>query len=190
MTEQASTKGRAMPLFGDWRRLNRSPYRNYEISSDGRVRRNGRELVGQIDRYGYRTVLLSYAGLSKRFKVSRLVCEAFHGPAPEGHECAHLDGDSLNDRASNVAWVTRSENTCHQLLHGTFAGAANLKPGNVKYPPEIVSAIRADAEGGLTGRRIAAKYGVSPSQVYRLISGQQRVVAVPEPPAIAKGGVK
>jgi hypothetical protein len=166
----------------EWRRIRTQLYRSYEVSSDGDVRRNGRPLVGYVDRYGYRTVLLSYAGLSKRYKVHRLVCEAFHGPCPEGRECAHLDGNNSNNRPENLAWVTRSENTKHQVLHGTFAGTANLVSGHppgethpgARLSDQTVSAIRADAAAGLGGRRLSSKYGISRSHAYRLVTRQQR----------------
>lgn len=43
-------------------------------------------------------------------QVSRLVCEAFHGAAPaERPEARHLDGNSRNNSAANLAWATRRE---------------------------------------------------------------------------------
>src|SRR6266536_5457423 len=43
-------------------------------------------------------------------RVARLVCEAFHGlpPTPQ-HVAMFIDGDSLNCRADNVRWATRTE---------------------------------------------------------------------------------
>ena len=46
----------------------------------------------------------------KTFKVARLVCEAFHGSAPDGAVCMHLDEDSRNNRPGNLAWGTQQEN--------------------------------------------------------------------------------
>ena len=45
------------------------------------------------------------------YKVARLICEAFHGPAPEGKPvCMHLDENSRNNRPENLAWGTQKEN--------------------------------------------------------------------------------
>lgn len=45
------------------------------------------------------------------YKVARLVCEAFHGPAPADKPiCMHLDEDSRNNRPENLAWGTQKEN--------------------------------------------------------------------------------
>lgn len=42
--------------------------------------------------------------------VHRLICEAFHGPAPLGHEVDHIDDVKTNNAASNLRWVTKSVN--------------------------------------------------------------------------------
>lgn len=52
---------------------------------------------------------LPYRG--KNYKVHRLVCEAFHGPAPEGKNVViHLDENALNNRPENLKWGTQKEN--------------------------------------------------------------------------------
>lgn len=43
--------------------------------------------------------------------LHRVICEAFHGPCPDGMECDHIDNDKLNNSASNLRWVTASFNT-------------------------------------------------------------------------------
>lgn len=44
-------------------------------------------------------------------KVHRLVCEAFHGPAPEGRNYVlHIDENGLNNRPENLSWGTQKEN--------------------------------------------------------------------------------
>lgn len=44
-------------------------------------------------------------------KVHRLVCEAFHGPAPKGMEIViHIDEDATNNKADNLKWGTQKEN--------------------------------------------------------------------------------
>jgi hypothetical protein len=48
---------------------------------------------------------------NKTYKISRLVCEAFHGEAPEDKPvCMHLDENAANNRAQNLAWGTQKEN--------------------------------------------------------------------------------
>lgn len=47
----------------------------------------------------------------KNYKVARLVCEAFKGPAPPDRRvCMHLDENSRNNKPENLAWGTQKEN--------------------------------------------------------------------------------
>lgn len=80
----------------------------YEVSNRGKVKNNG---VVRPDRarsfHGYRRVL--YAGKYKN--IARLVCEAFHGPAPAQRPfCGHINRVRDDDRATNLRWVDASEN--------------------------------------------------------------------------------
>jgi len=56
----------------------------------------------------------SYYGTIHRgrnYKIHRLVCEAFHGPAPEDKPVViHIDEDSTNNKPSNLRWGTQKEN--------------------------------------------------------------------------------
>lgn len=47
----------------------------------------------------------------KNYRVSRLICEAFHGPAPSGKAVVmHLNDNPTDNRASNLKWGTQKEN--------------------------------------------------------------------------------
>ncbi len=47
----------------------------------------------------------------KTFKVARLVCEAFHGPAPFPRAVAmHKDENSRNNAPDNLEWGTQKQN--------------------------------------------------------------------------------
>lgn len=44
-------------------------------------------------------------------KIHRLICEAFHGPAPFPKAVViHLDENALNNRPENLKWGTQKEN--------------------------------------------------------------------------------
>jgi hypothetical protein len=152
----------------EWRRFPVSPYQSYEVSDCGRVRRNGRDLVGDIDRQGYRTVNLSYAGLKRRFKVSRMVCEAFHGPAPDGAHAAHLDGNPRNNAAANLQWKSAAENNADKLLHGTHQAGA--KHPQAKLTPDDVAEIRACTT---PHRTLARQMGISDGTVRKIRKGDR-----------------
>ncbi len=158
----------------EWRKVQTPPYGNYEVSDNGDVRRDGRLMVGYFDRYGYRTVLLSHEGTKLRFKVHRLVCEAFHGPPPEGMECGHLDSVKSNNRASNLAWITRSENEQHNIARGTRRGG---NPGGDHHPSakltaDIVAIARERHKAGESGRKLAKEFGVTSATMSKALSGK------------------
>lgn len=63
----------------------------------------------------------------RTYKVSRLVCEAFHGEAPfPGAVVMHLDDDEANNRADNVAWGSQKEN----LNAAGFIAYCHSRTGN------------------------------------------------------------
>jgi len=66
----------------------------------------GKAIIGQWD--GSRLIWF-YRG--RTYKVARLVCEAFHGPASfERAVCMHLDENSRNNCPENLRWGTQREN--------------------------------------------------------------------------------
>ena len=94
----------------------------YQVSDMGRIRRIG---AGRGARPGhtlsptkggtngkYLKVILGR--LWGRYYVHRMVAQAFHGDPPSSaHEVNHLNGDTHDNRACNLQWVTRSENNIH-----------------------------------------------------------------------------
>ena len=62
-----------------------------------------------------KTASHEYYGLFQKergnMKIHRLVCEAFHGPAPFPKAVViHLDENALNNRPENLKWGTQKEN--------------------------------------------------------------------------------
>lgn len=57
-------------------------------------------------------------GSHQKFRVNRLVLEAFVGPCPDGHESNHKDGIKSNNDSENLEWVTHSENVQHAYRLG------------------------------------------------------------------------
>ena len=87
----------------------------YEITDDARIfnKKTGRELKQPIHySNGYKKVTLSKDGKPYYFRVHRLVAQAFV-PNYNEDECTqvdHIDGDKLNNNASNLRWVSNSQN--------------------------------------------------------------------------------
>ena len=100
----------------------------YEISNLGRLR-NSKGVIkkSQSNGNGYKKVFLYRGGKGKRFFVHRLVAKAFI-PNPENKPCVnHIDESRDNNVASNLEWVTQSENA----MHGT--SPIKMHNGIVKY---------------------------------------------------------
>lgn len=95
----------------------------YQVSNLGRLRRmfkNGKVnfLSGKKDKDGYVEVILSKNQTKKFARLHRLVADAF-APNPENKpQVNHKDRNKENNAASNLEWVTGSENTIHAYATG------------------------------------------------------------------------
>lgn len=57
--------------------------------------------------------------------IHTLVLEAFVGPRPMGKEACHNDGNSLNNRLTNLRWDTPENNVKDKIIHGSFRKGEN-----------------------------------------------------------------
>lgn len=104
----------------------------------GRLARDGRDLV-----------------------VSRLVCEAEHGPPPSiRHQAAHACGNGHKGCVTrrHLSWKTPEENNADKLIHGTHHRGERY--GAVKLTEASVLQIRA-LRGRRTQAALARDFGVS-----------------------------
>jgi len=99
-----------------------------------------RRIKGSIVGCGYAQIKLRKDGILERRYLHRIVAEAFI-PNPLGKEQVnHIDGDKLNNNASNLEWVTPSENMKHAIKAGLLKPQIqNLryKGGIRKYPAKM-----------------------------------------------------
>jgi hypothetical protein len=146
---------------------------NYEVSSNGQVRRittvtSGKagSLVAQFPYdSGYLNVHLSNGSDRKHFRVNRLVCELFNGPPPSAdHHAAHKNGDLSDNDMGNLYWATPIENAEDREAHGnTPRGERN---GRSRLTATQVSAMRNMASEGKTFNEISSHFGYSHGAVY------------------------
>lgn len=96
----------------------------YIVSSDGRLMKlpfvgsmpyggtrhyESTPIRGVVHEHNGQRPTIHYNG--KNYRVSRLVCEAFHGPAPFPKAIVmHIDDNPENNRADNLKWGTQKEN--------------------------------------------------------------------------------
>jgi hypothetical protein len=154
----------------------------YHVSSSGRVKRiiqgAGRARVGAILRpgknpKGYSAVCLCKNGTQNTRYIHRLVCEAFHGPAPSPtHQAAHKNDDKKKNTAENLYWATPKQNGGDdrrrhgKIMHGAKCGMAKLKD-------EDIPKIRAMCASGAAHREIAERFGVRKNTISRILSGKR-----------------
>ena len=154
---------------------------DYDISDSGEVRRITPAITRGLVPYtingncwkGYRRVkLMLPSGQKAILLVHRLVCEAFHGPAPTPqHHAAHGDGDRQNNLARNLRWATALENVGHdRKRHGR--NPEGERNGRAKLTREDVAAIRKSYSGKRGDiNRLCEQYGIKRTAMRAVVNG-------------------
>lgn len=163
-----------------------------EVSTHGRVRHGGfRQKCGSRyiwhepgllkphfnTKYPYPRVYIRRRGKRKQFKVHLMVLETFVGPRPSpDHVGGHLNDVPFDNHLSNLAWVTRKENSQQaienmnlksKLCPGLYA--SNF--GNPKFSPELVKELRNGNYDYLgSTERIAEAFRVSPKTIRAILN--------------------
>lgn len=116
----------------------------YFVSDLGRIKsiKKNRELILKLShtKDGYVKCGITIQGSSCRFRVNRLVANAFI-PNPENKPTVnHKDGNKDNNCASNLEWMTRSEQMKHAYklglkkpMRGTSHSMSRLTEEDVKW---------------------------------------------------------
>ena len=68
--------------------------------------------------------------------VHALVAEAFLGPRPEGQQVRHVNTDSRDNRATNLAYGTHLDNAQDAVRHGKTAAARTHCKHDHEFTPE------------------------------------------------------
>lgn len=143
----------------------------YDVSDQGRVKRLGgtpfcpteRVLKAIPDKDGYLNVSLWKEGKEKRFKVHRLVAEAFLGSCPDGIQVNHINLIKTDNRLCNLEYVTPEENVHHAIKNGLHpVGSRHV---HAKLTESQVIEIRSALIRGVYQEELAKRFGVSPSLV-------------------------
>lgn len=119
-----------------WRDIPQYP--RYQVSSTGKIRSiDVRDTVCLVKylrahrqpRHPYPVYRLT---ISPRKRASvyahSVVNQVFNGPRPfKGAVTRHLDGNTMNNNAYNLAWGTPSENVRDSIRHGTYNYEASIR---------------------------------------------------------------
>lgn len=139
------------------------------IPPDGRRFKTFRWTFGSSDMsYGYRHV--KYHG--KFYRVHRLICEAFHGPAPEDKPFVdHINRVRDDNRPENLRWASSKENSDNRGCVGESAAKYEVRSWDKRaaYNRAYYKAYSAEKRAqGLTWRKGPdGKYGWFPLKLPR-----------------------
>lgn len=155
----------------------------YDVSSLGNVRGwraapgvqldSPRPLVGALDRYGYRKVLLRAGPVRKNAHVHSLVAQAFIGPRPPGHEVNHRDGVKTHNAVANLEYVTAFENHQHASRTGLKASGRRNGASTLDHA-RLLQALTRYADGLVDLPAAARIGGCDPSSLTAIIAGRAR----------------
>ncbi len=148
----------------------------YDVSTHGRIRslshrgkprKTPKVMSPNISPRGYHKMNLMRDLKTTVKLLHRAVLETFVGPCPEGMECAHLDGNPLNNRLNNLRWCTKKENMAHKDEHGTTSRGEH-RPLAVFTEDEVRSMRNEMARGAARAdivRQVVATKGCDPTVV-------------------------
>lgn len=120
-------------------------------------------------------------GKLHRWSVHQLILLAFVGPRPKGMVGCHNNGDHDDNRPENLRWGTPRSNAADRDRHGrTLRGERNP---SAKLRRADVEEIRNELARGTQQKVIARRFGVNPSCIQKIASGESWGARRPDPPA-------
>ena len=102
----------------------------YEVSDAGNIRslRYGKNVKQFVNNSGYyRVHIYDREGTPKNHSPHRLIAKAFCEGYEDGLIVNHRDGNRLNNKASNLEWVTYSFNNRDTYARGSNSGSRYWK---------------------------------------------------------------
>lgn len=101
---------------------------------------------------GYLSIRLSKQGVSKHYKIHRLVALHFI-PNPNNYEQVnHKDGNRVNNLVFNLEWVSRRENNTHWVQN-------HKKSGSKRFTSKYYGVSKGDSKVGWNARLQINKVG-------------------------------
>lgn len=94
-----------------------------------------------------------------RFQVHHLVLVSHRGPRPADLCCRHLNGNSKDNRLSNLAWGTHRENAMDREFHGTQTRGETHSTARLTEEQATSVWIGINTQG-LSAGHFARKYGI------------------------------
>ena len=160
----------------------------YEVSNLGIIRsverydysghkRKAKTIAFVIDRDGYAKVHLCLCGKARYHFVHRIVATAFIDNPENLPQINHKDENKKNNKAENLEWCTAKHNINYGKRNALVADAQyGEKAHSSKLTQEDVNKIRQQYEPRSKENnmiKLAKQYGISESQVWRIINNKR-----------------
>ena len=148
-----------------------------EVSNLGRVRsRFGKIRKTVIGNTGYERIgLKKIDGKNTNYVLlHRLVALAFCPDHQDGYTVNHIDGNKLNNVATNLEWVNHKNNIRHAYRLGLRKNS-HRKP---IIPHSDRGALLEARAKGITYRELAERYGVNSASVWHFLNGRNRTTVI------------
>lgn len=155
----------------------------YEASDHGRIRslwcsaakaNHPRQVPRVLAQSGtYPSVVLVRDRVKYPRTVHSLVLETFVGPAPQGMEVAHEDGDRKNAALSNLSWKTHKDNVADKVRHGTHQAGERVGTSKLTVAQVLEARAAYVPRCRRNGTRaLARKFNVSPTAMQRVVNNK------------------
>ena len=163
-------------LIEQWRSI--EEYENlYQISNYGNVKNHKNQLLKPMNDGNYLNVDLYKNEKKKRYKIHRLVAKAFIPNPEDKKEVNHIDGNKLNNKYSNLEWVTPSENMIHAFKKGLAKVNKNMQGKFGEINPNSIIRLQYDINGNFIkkwscAKEIERQLGIHHSHISKCCKGK------------------
>lgn len=148
-------------------------YEDYLVSTSGVVSRNGRIKKATVNHRGYECMGLWKKQKRKHFTVHYLVAKTFIENPKGLPQINHIDGDKLNNDASNLEWCDGFTNMQHACLNGLM---------KTKLSASDAAKVKGRIFMGELLVEIAKDYGVTASNISGIKHGNKWGYVYATPP--------
>lgn len=143
----------------------------YSISIKGIIKniKTGKELQKRI-KNGYYSVVLYKKSKRKDFLVHRLIAESFIPNPDNKSEVNHINGKKLDNRLSNLEWVTHAENQEKAKKSGLYLKGSQVY--NSIFSDEQVQFIREVFSIGYSKSKLSRVFNVQDTVISDIINNE------------------